>query len=100
VGYLEEGRLRFSEEMTSLTARFREVELTFEGQSALPAPLPASWLQAKASGAVVRFVESQFDADRTAAEITRVFGDVKEVMFRAMGLRAIFLAMARKGEEL
>jgi ABC-2 type transport system ATP-binding protein len=100
VGYLEEGKLRFSEEMTSLTARFREVELTFEGQPVLPVPLPASWLQAKASGAVVRFVESQFDGDRTAADITRLFGDVKEVAFRPMGLRAIFLAMARKGEEL
>jgi ABC-2 type transport system ATP-binding protein len=100
VGYLEEGKLRFSEEMTSLTARFREVELTFDGQPTMPAPLPGNWLQAKAAGGVVRFVESRFDGEKTGAEIQRVFGEVKEVAFRAMGLRAIFLAMARKGEEL
>ncbi|HEV1996229.1 MAG TPA: ABC transporter ATP-binding protein [Candidatus Acidoferrum sp.] len=98
VGYLEEGRLRFSEEMSSLAARFREVEITFEGQSALPSPVPASWLQAKAAGGVVRFVESQFDHERTGAEIRQAFGNVKAVAFRAMSLRAIFLAMARKAE--
>ena len=98
VGYLEEGKLRFSEEMTSLAARFREVEITFEGESALPSPMPGSWLQAKAAGGVVRFVESQFDNEKTGAEIQRVFGQAKAVAFRAMSLRAIFLAMARKAE--
>lgn len=98
VGYLEEGRLRFSEEMTSLAARFREVEITFEGEGALPSPMPGSWLQAKAAGGVVRFVESRFDNERTAAEIGQAFGQVKAVAFRAMSLRAIFLAMARKAE--
>lgn len=98
VGYLEEGKLRFSEEMTSLAARFREVEITFERDSVLPSPIPGSWLQAKASGGVVRFVESQFDDQRTGAEIHRVFGGVKAVVFRAMSLRAIFLAIARKVE--
>jgi ABC-2 type transport system ATP-binding protein len=98
VGYLEEGKLRFSEEMTSLAARFREVEITFEGESALPSPMPGSWLQARAAGGVVRFVESQFDNEKTGAEIQRVFGQAKAVAFRAMSLRAIFLAMARKAE--
>jgi ABC-2 type transport system ATP-binding protein len=98
VGYLEEGKLRFSEEMTSLAARFREVEITFEKDSLLPSPIPASWLQAKATGGVVRFVESQFDDEKTGAEIRQAFGEVKGVAFRAMSLRAIFLAMARKAE--
>ncbi|OLB87981.1 MAG: ABC transporter [Acidobacteria bacterium 13_2_20CM_2_57_6] len=98
VGYLEEGKLRFSEEMTSLAARFREVEITFETDSVLPSPIPGNWLQAKAAGGVVRFVESQFDDQRTGAEIQRVFGHVKTVAFRAMSLRAIFLAIARKTE--
>jgi len=98
VGYLEEGKLRFSEEMTSLAARFREVEITFETDSVLPSPIPGNWLQAKAAGGVVRFVESQFDDQRTGTEIQRVFGHVKAVAFRAMSLRAIFLAIARKTE--
>lgn len=99
VGYLEEGKLRFSEEMTTLAARFREVELTLEQEAAVPSPIPESWLQMKTSGGVVRFVESRFDEHRTGAEIQQLFGEVKAVEYRAMGLRAIFLAMARKTEE-
>ena len=96
VGYLEQGRLLFSDEMTPLSARFREVELTLETPLPLPAGLPASWLQASSAGAVVRFVDSQFEAEKCAADIRNFFGNVRDVAYRAMGLRAIFLAMARK----
>ena len=100
VSYLEEGKLRFSEEMTSLAARFREVEITLDKEQRLPSPLPESWLQAKAAGGVVRFVESRFEEERTTAEIQRLFGDVKGVDYRAMTLRAIFLALARRAEQV
>jgi ABC-2 type transport system ATP-binding protein len=100
VGYLQEGKLRFSEDMTALAARFREVEITFNAERPLPSPLPPSWRQSQASGVVVRFVESQFDSERTPADIQRVFGETKEVSFRPMGLRAIFLSMAKKKEEV
>ena len=100
VGYLEEGTLRFSEEMTVLAGRFREVEITLEAdRGLLPAGLPGNWLQVKAAGGVVQLVESQFEEERTREQIRGAFGEVKEVAFRAMGLRAIFLAMARKGED-
>ena len=36
IGYLDRGRLQFSEEMSSLTARFREVEVTVEPPAKLP----------------------------------------------------------------
>jgi ABC-2 type transport system ATP-binding protein len=63
-GYLEEGRLRFSEEMAVLVERFREVELTFDAAPALRETWPESWMQVDASSAVVRFIESRFDAER------------------------------------
>src|SRR5579864_4053724 len=72
-GYLEEGRLRFSEEMAVLVERFREVELTFDAAPALQETWPKSWMQVDASSAVVRFIESRFDAERTGAEIRRRF---------------------------
>ena len=100
VGYLEQGELHFSEEMTSLVARFREVEITCEGESRVPSPVPASWLQIKSSAGVVRFVENQFIEEKTTAEIRGLFGEVRNVEYRPMGLRSIFLAMARKGEEV
>jgi len=99
IGYLEQGRLRFSEEMTALAARFREVEITLETERPLPSPFPPTWLQAKTAGPVVRFVETRFEPAKTDAEIQRFFGPVRDVSFRAMTLRAIFLAMARKADE-
>jgi ABC-2 type transport system ATP-binding protein len=99
VGYLEAGRLRFSEEMSALSTRFREVEITIDENHSLPAPLPAAWLQAKTSGALVRFVDSRFDEEKTPAEIQRLFPNAKDIQYRALTLRAIFLAMARKTGE-
>jgi ABC-2 type transport system ATP-binding protein len=100
VGYLESGKLLFSEDMTSLSTRFREVELTRDSNGPLPSPLPDNWLQPKTSGAIVRFVDSRFDEQTTPAEIQRLFGTVRDVQYRALSLRAIFLAMARKSEEV
>lgn len=95
VGYLEQGHLRFSEEMTALTQRFREVELTLDAQSTSPANLPGTWIHADASAAVVRFIETRFDEDRTVAEIHRLFGHVRNLTFTPMSLRSIFLTMAK-----
>jgi ABC-2 type transport system ATP-binding protein len=98
-GYLDSGKLLFSEEMASLTNRFREVEVTRDADGPLPSVLPQSWLQLKTSGAVVRFVDSRFDEQKTFAEIKNRFSGVNDVQYRALSLRAIFLAMGRKSDE-
>lgn len=97
VGYLEEGRLRFSDDMAELVERFREVELTFDAAPALLEEWPESWMQIEASGAVLRFVESRFDEERTRDEIRKRFSNVRDTTFGPMSLRAIFLAMAKAG---
>ncbi len=95
IAYLDSGRLQLSEEMSSLSARFREVELTFDTSAAIPSNLPANWHQIGASGSVVRFVDSAFNAETVQAEIVQRFGPVKNVTFSQMSLRAIFLALAK-----
>jgi ABC-2 type transport system ATP-binding protein len=97
VGYLEQGRLRFSEELTQLVERFREVQVTFDGASRLPEKASESWMQINSSAAVVRFIESRFEPERTRAEIRGVFGEVRDVTFSPMTLREIFLVMAKTG---
>lgn len=97
VGYLEQGRLLFSEDMAALASRFREVELTLEAPASLPGRLPATWMHANCSATAVQFVESRFDQERTSAEIRQVFGTPRNVAFTPMSLRSIFLAMARNG---
>ena len=97
VGYLEQGRLRFSEELAQLVERFREVQVTFDGAPRLPEKAPENWMQMNSSAAVVRFIESRFEAERTGAEVRGVFGEVRDVTFSPMTLREIFLAMAKTG---
>lgn len=97
VAYLEEGKLRFAEELATLTSHFREVELTFDVPPAMPPQTPPHWMQMSNSSAVVRFTDSQFDAERTAADIRKVFGEPRNTTFSPMSLRAIFLAMAKAG---
>ena len=99
IGYLEQGRLRFSEELTALVERFREVELTFDSPPALPRKAPDTWMQLDASAAVVHFIESRFDPERTNAQIRSVLGEARNTTFAPMSLRSIFLAMAKAGRD-
>ena len=95
VGYLQEGRLQFVEEMTALTERFREIEITLDAPAALPPGLPLHWWNAEQSGVVARFIDSQYDSARTDAEVKARFSRVRDVAVRGLSLRAIFLALAR-----
>jgi ABC-2 type transport system ATP-binding protein len=97
VGYIEQGTLRFSEELAALAGRFREVELTFDAAPPLPKEPPASWMHVEASAAVVRLIETRFDSERTPADVRRVLGEPRNQTFTPMSLRAIFLAMAKAG---
>ena len=94
IGYLDKGRLEFGEELTSLSARFREIEVTLD-EPALPAPWPTHWLRPEASPAVVRFVETHFDPERTIGEIRLLFRGVTHIEANPMPLRSIFVTLAR-----
>jgi ABC-2 type transport system ATP-binding protein len=94
VGYLNDGRLEFVEEMSSLSARFRDIEVTLDQPSATES-VPSTWLNPQQSGAVVRFIDSRYDADRSNGEIAQHFNGVHDIQPRAMSLRSIFLALAR-----
>jgi ABC-2 type transport system ATP-binding protein len=96
IGFLIDGRLRFSQSLTELSGRFREVEITLDESPALPNNWPAAWLQPDASARVVRFVDSNFDNERTANEVRRLFGLAARVHATPMSLRAIFVTLARQ----
>ncbi len=97
LAYLDSGRLRLSEEMSSLNARFREVEITFDAPAAIPANLPANWIQATAAGQTIRFVDDSFHQESADAAIAQLFGPFRSVAFAPMSLRAIFLSLAKTG---
>ena len=98
IGYLDSGRLQFSEEMSSLSARFREVEVTLDPPTEVPgSQWPSHWLRPEAAPSLIRFVDTHFDPERTNVEIRRLFGDVRRVSVNPMPLRAIFVTLARNG---
>jgi ABC-2 type transport system ATP-binding protein len=101
IGYLDSGRLQFSEEMTSLTSRFREIEVTLETPVSVPdnPRWPTNWLRPGAAAGLVRFIETRFDSERTSSDIDRLFCDVRQVTVNPMPLRSIFIALARNGSK-
>lgn len=96
IGYLDLGQLRFSEELTALTNRFRQVEITREAQAA-DALYPTAWLHLEFGSSVIRFVHSAWDSG-SEAEIHSVFPNAVTITFSPMSLRDIFVALARSGE--
>jgi len=97
VGFLEKGHLLFSEELFSLTGRFRDVTVTLAGPSTLPPNFPPSWLQVEASDSVVRFVHSDYKDAAASAEFATYFPSTRDIAVDAMSLRSIFLSIAKSG---
>ncbi len=96
IGYMDRGRLVFSEDMASLTGRFRQVEVTID-QPADPDPLwPERWIHPEVSPALVRFIDSRYDPESTVAEVRALFRGVREISARPLPLRTIFLTMAQR----
>jgi ABC-2 type transport system ATP-binding protein len=102
IGYMEQGRLVFSEEMSSLTERFREVEVIVGQPSDVPhrSLWPARWLRPEVSPSLVRFIDTGFDLERTSAEVRDLFSGVRDISARPLPLRTIFLTMARRSREI
>jgi ABC-2 type transport system ATP-binding protein len=97
VGYLENGRLLFSEEMSALTARFREVTVTLTEPMPGAFTPPPHWLQCESVDRVLRFVHSRYEPDMTQEELAAVFSGARDIAVEPMSLRAIFLAVAKSG---
>jgi ABC-2 type transport system ATP-binding protein len=95
VAFLDSGRLRLSEEMPSLNARFRQVEAIFDAPIAVPVNLPASWTQVSSTDHTLQFVETRFSQESAAAAVAQLFGTPRDITFTPMSLRAIFLALAK-----
>jgi N utilization substance protein A len=99
IGYLDNGRLHFSEDMDSLRARFREITLTFDCVPQFPPVWPPGWLRPQKDGAVMQFIETEFDPERTAAAVRRIFPEFRDMTASPMPLRSIFVTLAKVGRK-
>jgi ABC-2 type transport system ATP-binding protein len=114
IGFIHQGRFLFDEELSTLSARFREVTVTFAptvtpsavaGVPALLTPAvvafppnpPAAWLLIEHVGNDVRFTHSQANSVDIQAEVAKAFPNATAVQVLPMNLRSIFLALAKSG---
>ena len=99
VGYLEQGRLLFSEEMAVLAGRFREVTVTLETPQPLPENLPSTWLQPQLTDRVIHFIHSGYQDQASEIQLANIFPSARDITFDPMPLRQIFLAVAKSGRD-
>jgi ABC-2 type transport system ATP-binding protein len=99
VAYLNEGKLLFEESMSDLSARFRQVHVTLDRQASPPGHVPKEWLNVKALGNVLMFVDSGFSEGRLGSAMGSLNGSVRNVDAQPMALRSIFTALARSVQD-
>jgi len=99
VAFIDEGRLLFQESMSDLTGRFREVHVTLEAEAAKPTPSPKEWMQIRAIGNVLTFVDTRFDEDGLNERIRSRIAGVRGIDAQPMALRSIFTTMARAARD-
>jgi ABC-2 type transport system ATP-binding protein len=95
LGFIDQGRLLFQETMDDLSARIREVHVTLEGEASAPAAAPQEWLNIKAAGSVLSFVETRFSEPGLGPKVTAVLGPVRRIEVRPVELRSIFTSIAK-----
>lgn len=100
IGYMDRGHLVLSEDMASLTGRFREVEVTIDEPAAIDPRWPARWLSPEVPPALVRFIDTSYDPESTVAEVRELFRGVRDISARPLPLRTIFLTMAQRSRRV
>jgi ABC-2 type transport system ATP-binding protein len=98
VAFLDEGTLLFQESMSDLTGRLRRVELILDQEAREPSVAPPSWLEVRAIGNVLSFVETRFSEEELGARIAAVVPRVRKVAVESMPLRSIFTVVARNAQ--
>lgn len=95
VAILNHGRVDLQEDVGSLQARFRQVEMVAADEIAAPVETPASWLNFRSEGRSARLVHTNYDENRSKPELEAAFPGLIRSDVRLMTLREIFVALAR-----
>ena len=99
VCFIEQGRPLFQESTAELNERSRDVRVTLDRATELPDPLPEGWIQVRAVGNVLSFVDTQFSDQRLADQLNSLLRGVRQIDVQPIGLRALFVALARAAQD-
>jgi ABC-2 type transport system ATP-binding protein len=95
VAFIDSGRLLFQESSSDLAARVREIRVLLDGPAAVPAHVPPSWLDMRAVGNVLRFIDSRYSEATLGQQVRSCVTGVRRIDADALPLRTIFVALAR-----
>jgi ABC-2 type transport system ATP-binding protein len=99
VGFIDGGRMLVEESTADLNQRLREVRVTLEQAAVLPRQLPAEWLQARAYGNVLSFVDTRYAEAELGARLSALFGPVRHIDAQPLPLRSVFTTLARAARD-
>jgi ABC-2 type transport system ATP-binding protein len=93
IGFIDAGRLLFAEPVSTLLARFRQVEVIAREETPPPVVTGDGWMGHAVAGRILRFIDARHDSP--GAEQRRAFAwPSAEIRVTPMTLREIFVALA------
>jgi ABC-2 type transport system ATP-binding protein len=98
VAFLDDGKLLFQESMSELSGRLRRVEVLLDQEAKEPPAIPPSWIEVRAVGNVLSFVETQFSEEEIGPRVAAAVPRALRIDVEPMSLRSIFTALARNAQ--
>jgi ABC-2 type transport system ATP-binding protein len=95
VAFLDRGALLFQEEKADLKARIREVHVTLASEACVPTMAPQEWLDIRAAGNVLSFVDIRYSERDLPARLAAIVGAVRHVEAKPVSLRSVYTTLAR-----
>ena len=95
IGFIDRGRLVFSESVESLLTRFKLVEVVAREGDVPAAPMRPEWILQGTAGHTARFVDTDHAAAEASQRIAAAFPDA-DVRTSEMSLRDILVALSRR----
>jgi ABC-2 type transport system ATP-binding protein len=99
VGFMHAGRMLLEEPLEHLSERLREVRVTLEERAAVPARIPREWLQPRAFGNVLTFVDTNFSEENLAERLRLLLGPVRQIDTETLSLTEVFKTLARSARD-
>ena len=98
IAFIDQGKLVFQEPIDELTGRLREVRVTLARDAVVPTSAPCTWLEVRAAGNVLSFVETRFAEGELQARIASALPGVRNIDVQPLNLRSIFTTLARSAQ--
>jgi ABC-2 type transport system ATP-binding protein len=94
VAFIDRGKVAFQESMDTLTSRVRKIFVTLNRPARPPENPPGEWLDIRAAGNVISFVDTHFTESGTNNQIIATISDVRNIAVEPVALPSIFTTIA------